>query len=382
MTLEPLHIMFLVSSLCFGGAEKHVVTLANGLDRSRFRCSLVYLKPNKALLPQLDLSRLEAVISLNVRRRIDCAAVKVLAGQVDRLGVDIMVCTNEYPAVYALLASRRARARPKIVEVFHTTVFGTLKDRMQMLVYQRVFRHLDRLIYVSRNQQAYWRAKGLRGRSDSVIRNGIDTAYFKNTFSANERAAIRAVYGFSNLDYVIGICAALRPEKAHGDLLQAIAILRARGISARCLIIGDGPERPKIETLISSLALTHTVAISGFIQDVRPYVACCDVMVLASHSVETFSIAALEAMALGKPVILSRIGGADEQIVDGVHGCLFDAGNIQQLADCLQSLSAADQRQHMGERAAERVRTEFTQDRMLAEFNTTLAGMRSIDCSN
>ena len=70
------------------------------------------------------------------------------------------------------------------------------------------------------------------------------------------------------------------------------------------LIIGEGPQRREIERQIAELELTGHAVIAGHRNDVRPYIACCDVMTLTSHNVETFSIAALESMALGKPLVL------------------------------------------------------------------------------
>jgi glycosyltransferase involved in cell wall biosynthesis len=372
MSAEPVRTLFLVSTLGIGGAEKHVITLANGLDRGRFAISLAYLKPDEALLSQLDRTRLDAVLSLNVQRRIDWQAVRVLTEHVDRLGVDVIVCTNEYPTVYGLLAARRARRRPKLVEFFHTTTFGTIKNKLQMWVYRQIFSRFELLVYVSRNQQAYWRAKGLHARGETVIHNGIDCEHFTDTYTRVEKSSLRSHYAFTDADYLVGICAALRPEKAHVDLLRAIAMLQARSLPARCMIIGDGPERPRIEAQIKQYGLTGSVAITGFKADVRPYIACCDAIVLASHSVETFSIAALESMALGKAVVLSRVGGADEQITNGENGYLFDAGKIEQLADRLQDLSAESTRTRLGMAAAARVRREFTREIMLVSVANCL----------
>jgi glycosyltransferase involved in cell wall biosynthesis len=375
--MEPARVLFLVSTLSFGGAEKHTVTLANRLDRSRFRCSVSYLKPDHSLLPQLDCERLDAVVSLNVQKRVDHSAVVQLTELLDHLAIDVIVCVNEYPTIYALLAARRAKRPPKLVDIFHTTLFGTFKAKLQMWIYRRTFRQFDLLIYVSRNQQAYWRRKGLRARRDAVILNGIDCDHFRDVYSAADKTAVRARYGFTDSDYLVGICAALRPEKAHGDLIQAIALLHARGIAARCLIIGDGPRRAQIEAQIAECGLSHSIVITGFQADVRPFIACCDVVVLVSHAVETFSIAALEAMAMGKPVILSRIGGADEQVIAGETGGLFEPGDLDSLASLLADTSKSDVSRRMGENAARSVRAKFREALMLESYADSLAAVTS-----
>jgi glycosyltransferase involved in cell wall biosynthesis len=372
LNVEPLRVLFLVSTLGFGGAEKHTVTLANRMDRNRFRCALAYLKPNESLLPQLDSAGLDSVVSLNAQSRIDRSAIRTLSDLIDRLNIDVIVCVNEYPTVYAWLAARRARRRPKLVEIFHTTVFGTIKDRLQMCVYRQIFRRLDLLIYVSRNQQRYWHTHGLRATQDAVVHNGIDCDHYRNNLSDSDTLAVRASYGFSSEDYVIGICAALRPEKAHLDLVSAIVRLHAAGIPARCMIIGDGPQRTVIERRIASLNLSKSVVITGMQSDIRVFMASCDVCVLSSHAVETFSLAALEAMAMGKPLVLSNIGGADEQVLDGQTGYLYPAGDVGQLANRLELLANGATRARMGAAALARVVKLYAEAPMIERYQNLL----------
>jgi glycosyltransferase involved in cell wall biosynthesis len=110
------------------------------------------------------------------------------------------------------------------------------------------------------------------------------------------------------------------------------------------------------------------VAITGYRQDVRPFIEACDVMVLCSHAVETFSIAALEAMALGKPLVLTRIGGAEEQVIPGTNGYLYEPGDIDALTAHLRQLSDPERRNQMGTRGAQLVRERFTIGKMAQAF--------------
>jgi glycosyltransferase involved in cell wall biosynthesis len=275
--------------------------------------------------------------------------------------------------LYALLAVRRAHRPVRLVEVFHTTGFGQpLVSRLRMLLNNFMFRRCDLVIYVSQKQREYWRARGLRAKRDTVIQNGIDADYFIDRSTPQQRAATRAEFGFLPTDFVIGICAALRAEKAHGDLLRAVRRVRDTGVSAKVLIIGDGPRRHEIERQIEELQLKGHAVIAGHRTDVRPYIACCDVMTLTSHAVETFSIAALESMALGKPMVLTRIGGAEEQVRHGTNGFLYERGDVVALAQLLRRLTAATDRLSMGAVAARDVRERFTIQRMIDRFSEEL----------
>jgi glycosyltransferase involved in cell wall biosynthesis len=371
MTMKP-GVLFLLSSLTSGGAERHVISLLNRLDIQAFRLSLAYLKPETQLLAALQTNRLDAVVSLNVKRKLDLTAVRAIAQFIDRHEVQVVVSTNPYPALYSALAARLAAHRPRQVEVFHSTTLHSRKEKLQMALYRVVFRGLDLLVYVSRLQRDYWSARGLRARRETVIHNGIDTAYFSDHFGDIQKHSLRARFEILDSDYVVGICAALRPEKAHGDYLLAISRLRKLGLPAKGLIIGEGPERVAIERRIMQLGLAQHVSVTGFQADVRLFVASCDVMTLTSHSVETFSLAALESMSMGKPMVMTRIGGAEEQVSHGITGFLFAPKDIDALTGFLSDLALPERRSSMGTAAALSVRAQFTEERMLNSFSTEL----------
>ena len=119
----------MISSMLVGGAEKHAVSLVNRLDATRFRIGLCHLKPEGNLAREVDSARLDATFSLNVRSKLDWSAANELARRIDEQEIDVIVCTNGYPLLYALIASRRARRPVRLVEVFHTTGFGRHSHR-------------------------------------------------------------------------------------------------------------------------------------------------------------------------------------------------------------------------------------------------------------
>lgn len=366
--MSPPALLFIVNSLGVGGAENQVVTLLNHLPPGRFRLHLAYLKRNERLLPQLDTTRLDTVVCCDIGRGIERRAVLQLRDLIETHRIDALVCTNTYSMLYGFLARRTARrVRPKLATVFHTTVLQTLREKAHMLLYTRLFKRNDLLLYVCENQRDYWRDRGLRAAADAVVHNGIDVDYFSDLQTPQQKLETRRALGFSPEDYVIGLCSALRPEKAHGDLLEAIARLRSQGTPAKALLIGDGTERPAIEAHAAALGLQEHVVITGLQRDVRPYIGCCDVMTLVSHT-ETFSLAALESMALGKPLVMSDIGGASEQVLHGQTGYLFEPGDIDALTAHLRSLASPALQSAMGSAAGRRVRQLFTVEAMATAF--------------
>lgn len=237
-----------------------------------------------------------------------------------------------------------------------------------MLLYRRLFNRSDLLIYVCESQRAHWRREGIRPPADEVVYNGIDTARFTDCRTSEELSAFRRSLGCGDADYLIGLCSVFRPEKAHIDLLEAIARLRARGVPAKGLLIGDGPERGAIERAVTRLGLDGNIVITGLREDVRPFIGACDVMTLVSHSVEAFSLAALESMSLGKPMVMTDIGGASELVVHGEHGFLYEPADIEALTLHLLSLADAPLRERLGDAAGRRVRERFTVQAMSDRF--------------
>lgn len=374
----PINILFILNSVDVGGAEMQTITLMNGLDPQRFRLSLAYLKDEDDLLSKIDRDRINgSIFCCHVTSKIDWRAARTLAATICKESIDIVVCANTYPLLYGWLARRLSGRALRIVEVFHTTELATFKDWCQMGLYRPLLLMSDMLVYVCENQRRYWRSRLLASRQEVVIHNGIDTDHFANRYSEAEIVNFRTLYRFSSTDYVVGLCANMRPEKAHGDLLEAIAHLRNGGVRIKCLLIGDGPERSAIETKIGQMDLGTDVSITGLIADVRPAIAACDVIVIASHRVETFSIAALESMALGKPMIMTNIGGASEQVVHADNGYLYERGNIAALTDSLLRLTDRSHCKQLGQNARLTVTEKFSLTAMIDAYERLFVGLMS-----
>jgi glycosyltransferase involved in cell wall biosynthesis len=169
----------------------------------------------------------------------------------------------------------------------------------------------------------------------------------------------------------------LRPEKNHVQLVEAVARLRARDIPARALLVGDGAMRPAIEARARALGVSDHVRITGFQADVRPLVGACDAVVLCSTAVETFSLAALEAMALGRPVVQSQIGGAAEMTVPGENGALFPVGDTRALVERLAELADPAARRRMGAAARATVEARFCERAMVERYEQGLIELES-----
>ena len=349
-----------------GGAERHSITLANRLAERGHDCQLVYVKNDPSQLPRLKVGS----TCLHAAKYFDFAALRTLHELLLEKKPAIVHTSNPYALMYASLA----RPAASLAVTLHSTYARTVKEQLQMLAYRPLFWMAERAIFVCRRQRAHWRARGLFGRSSEVIYNGVDLDHWSATESP-----MRGVLGFDAADYVIGMSAVLRPEKNHVQLVGALALLRRRGVPARALMIGDGETRPRVEALAERLGVAPYVTITGLQQDVRPFLAACDVVALPSLT-EAFSLAAVEAMALGIPVVHAEVGGAAEMIRPGHDGFLFPAGDTGSLVDCLAALADGELRRRVGRAARETVEARFTERSMVERYEQSfnqLAATRS-----
>ena len=377
MTLsKPLNLTFLLNSLCTGGAERQVLLWLQHLDHEVFSPSLVTIQIDHSLRTDFEAALGGPAIGLGVESGLKLGGVRRLAAELDRLDTDILVCTNPYALLYGSLARAwsRRRADIRLVEVFHTTVPGSRKEAWQMPLYRALMNRADLMVYVCAAQARYWQARGVNPRRQAIIHNGIDLQRFAPARESVEAAASPGAPA-THKPLRIGLCAVMRPEKAHLDLLQALALLREQGVQAEGWLIGDGPQRPVIEAAIERLGLRGSVFITGLQSDVRPWIQRCDVMTLTSHAVETFSLAALEAMALAKPVVLSDLGGARELVKPGENGDVYPVGDVQALATALAQRADPTVREREGLAGLAKVRALWDAPRMAQRYQEALLGL-------
>jgi glycosyltransferase involved in cell wall biosynthesis len=148
-------------------------------------------------------------------------------------------------------------------------------------------------------------------------------------------------------------------------------MLRSTGVDARLIIMGDGPERTNLDSIIRSKALQQDVVLTGFQEDLRPFMSICDCLTLTSKA-ESFPLSVIEGMAMGKPVVSSEVGGTPEQIEHGVTGFLYRLGDVEQIVSYLKILSDPVRRAQMGDRAKQTARDRFSFEKMVSEYNQVL----------
>jgi glycosyltransferase involved in cell wall biosynthesis len=358
--LDSLYLF--TDSVGFGGAERAMLTLLEGLDRHRFRPTVVHhggggvgrlLEAARALdvelwqVPRMDEGR-DGVA------RVPAFAVALRAR---RPSVFHAHLTWPISCKFALAAAVLARV-PAVVATAHA--FAEFPVGRSALLQQRVLsRAVGRYIAVSEYLKRRLCATfGWPQSKVAVIFNGVDA----DRLCLPPDPELRRRLSRDGSRRVLLATARLDPEKGLDVLLRAARRLDG----AQVVIAGEGPERPALQALAASLGLGDRVDFLGHREDVPALLACCDAYVLPSRN-EAFALGALEAMAAGRPVAASAVGGVGELIDDGRTGLLVAPGDADALAHALRRLLEQPAlTERLTRAAAARARERFSAARMVA----------------
>jgi glycosyltransferase involved in cell wall biosynthesis len=328
-------LTFFVSSLAVGGAERHTIDLRARLSRRGFSTDLlVYGAGRSGTL--LDLEGAEGAVELNIRGLPGLSDWRRIWRTIKGRKADVILAVNQTTLIIAVVARILGATNAKIACIFHSTVLQERQER-QLPLFRLAIAFADALVYICDSQRKHWEKRSLWCHRTPVILNGIDLSRFR--FDAAQRASIREQLGLTDDDVVFGMVAAFRPEKNHAQLVEAISELRARGLPAKALFVGDGPTRPAVERLAQERGVSNHILFAGEKADVRPCMVASDAGVLCSPRAETFSLAALEFLASGVPMVMSDVGGSPEIVRHGVNGYLFKAGDTAGFVDRLSLLA-------------------------------------------
>jgi len=228
-----------------------------------------------------------------------------------------------------------------------------------------IARGADVMVAVSReDRRRMIEVERIDPRRIRFVPNGIPQA------ASPDGPARRAELGIPPGAPVIGSVASLRPQKALHVLIESAAVLERDFPDLRVLIVGEGPERARLESLIRARGLTRTVFMLGQRSDVASLLSALDVAVLTSDW-EGSPLSVLEYMAAGCPVVATRVGGVPDLVRHGVDGLLAEAGDIKGLAGAIgHLLSRPERRATMGANGRRRQRLEFSIDQMLRRIET------------
>jgi glycosyltransferase involved in cell wall biosynthesis len=206
-----------------------------------------------------------------------------------------------------------------------------------------------------------------------MILNGVDTKTF--VFRPTVRRRIRTELGIGGRDQVVGIVAALRPEKNHELFLRVAQSIADERPRTKFLVVGDGPQRSALERLSNQLGLRGRTLFLGSRSDVPAILSAIDLLALTSHN-EASPVSILEAMACSRPVVAPRVGSIDESVHHKLTGLLVDGHAVEAHAQAwLRILRDKSLRESMGQAARELVVQTGSLDAMTRGYETLIWGI-------
>lgn len=375
---ERVKVLRVIARLNMGGPALHVAYLTAGLAERGYDTTLVagtLARGEDSMAFVAEGLGVEVVRIDELHREIslvrDVVAAFRLAKLIRRERPRILhTHTAKAGAVGRLAAVLAGRARPPIVlHTFHGHVlrgyFGPVRTWFFRLLERVLARFSTRLIAVSPQVRDDLVAlKVAPAEKFDVVRLGIE---LEQRVAADEavRAETRRVIGIAPERFVVGWIGRMTAVKNMHDVLHAFRALRDRGVDAVLCLIGDGPDRDGLERHAHELGVMRHCLFLGYQEEVARFYAAFDAMVLPSVN-EGTPVSAIEALAAGRPVVATRVGGVPDVVRDGVDGFLVEAGDVEGLADRLAELARDPElRRRLGAAGRARVVPRYAVDRLV-----------------
>ncbi|QEG02192.1 Alpha-D-kanosaminyltransferase [Stieleria maiorica] len=348
--MNARHVVHISLGTQVGGMEKLLVEFARFTDRSRYRLSFVSLQRRGELAAEIESHRWP-VIAMNKAEGLKPALVGRLAKTLRRMVPDVVHTHNTAAYVYGVAAARLAGV-PRVIHTRHGQRFES--SRRQTTLFRGLSRWVDRVVSVSSDGARLSVDEGIAADKTVTIFNGVDLDRFA---MVHQRPRGRAV-----------VVARLSPEKDVASLIHAIRVAKQNGRRLELDIIGDGSERPHLESLTQSFHLCDQIRFHGIRDDIPVVLAQASMFVLPSVT-EGISLTLLEAMATGLPVVACDVGGNPEVVADGRTGILVPPRDPAALAGAIRRLDEdRDLARRFGSEGRARVESKFCVRKMVHAY--------------
>lgn len=369
---KKLKIAFVIHGLSMGGAEKFLIYLVNRLKKDGHTPMIISLSNDNTLLGEVNKDI--PVYTILRKHKFDLSIAYRIRKFILDNHIEKIFCINMFSFFLAKLGFLNNKNIQFYISL-HSTDPLSFKNHLANHIYFRVVQRRDHVIYICKNQKSFLKhTYSIKSFRDDVIYNGINPSYFDpSNFPEFDVSVFRKQFGIQSAEQVILKVARLRIEKGHADAIRALALLHNQyGTKAHLLFVGNGDLIfiSKLKELSRQLNVDKYIHFSGIQLDVRKYYLGSTIFTLTSQSIETFSLAALEAMAFSLPCSLTNIGGASEMIYKGINGNLSEPKNPESIATSWNELLNTDFDRN---KIREVVLNNFTSEVMIENYIKLLA---------
>jgi glycosyltransferase involved in cell wall biosynthesis len=351
-----LHVIFSIDTMSVGGTEMNAMRTAERLNRERYRLSVVTLRGEGPLTERYERMGVP-VLRFPIRNLYGTETVRQgirLARFLRAERVSVVHCHDQYSNFFSTMAARWAGVPVVIASKrwLHSPLRYRIANGVGFRAASRVIANSDAVAASLQRDDRLARDRVV------VIPNFVDDAAF-GAPSAHVRQEWVRELGLEPDAVVVGIVASLLPIKDHATLLRAVASLAPEWPALRLVVVGQGPELERLRALSDELGIAHAVRFAGLRPQVPSFHFLFDISVLSSVS-EGFPNSLVEAMAAGRPIVATDVGGVRDAVRHGANGLLVAPGDPPAFVDALRVLLRdADLRRTMGAAGVRRAREEF-----------------------
>ena len=382
MADPPIKVLRVIARLNVGGPALHVAYLTAGLADRGYETTLVagtIARGEESMAFVADAEGVHVETLDDLSRKIspvrDLRAMLRLAQLIRRERPTILhTHTAKAGAVGRIAALLAGGARPPIVvHTFHGHVLRGYFGRITTFGFRTLERWLARtttaLIAVSPEVRDDLVALHVAPASKfTVVRLGIDLGRRVDNDDAQRRESRRQM-GLHEDAFVVGWVGRMTAVKRTESVVRALQKLVERGVDAYAVLVGDGPDRERLERHAHELGVIKRCLFLGYQVDVAPFYDAIDVLLLPSIN-EGTPVSVIESLAASRPVVATRVGGIPDVVRDGVDGFLVDSDDPDALAAPLAELAAdPERRARMGEAGRARVVERYAVGRLVDDID-------------
>lgn len=353
-----IKVLHIIGGGEFGGAEQHLLTLLNHLDKNIFDVHVVCLftEPFASLVKKAGFTA--HVFSMN--NKLDIKPIWQMAELIRKENYNIVHTHGVRANLLGRLAAKKAGCAHIVTTVHSVLAFDYNKAIVRYInkICERLTRGItERFITVCKMLERHLVAEGIPGEKIVTIHNGIEIQNYTPELSGLH---IRHEFGIDPDKIVIGVIARLHPVKGHKYLLKSVAELVKINQKVVLLLAGTGPCRKELEDIALNLGIKNNIIFAGFRKDIPEIISASDFLVLPSLS-EGLSLTIVEGMAMKKAVIATAVGGTPEIITSGHDGLLVSPADESSLKEAIQRLiDNPDFADNLGIEARKTVESRFT----------------------